>query len=71
MQSSRLNLSEPWDEVKEKLKEANVDLTDDDLEYQPGSESELLQRIGRKLNKPEDEVRRWVESISMNSGKAG
>lgn len=71
MQSSRLNLSEPWDEVKEKLKEANVDLTDDDLEYQPGSESELLQRMGRKLNKPEDEVRRWVESISMNSGKAG
>ena len=71
MQSSRLNLSEPWDEVKEKLKEANVDLTDDDLEYQPGSETELLQRIGRKLNKPEDEVRRWVESISMNSGKAG
>ena len=71
MQSSRLNLSEPWDEVKEKLKEANVELTDDDLEYQPGSESELLQRIGRKLNKPEDEVRRWVESISMNSGKAG
>lgn len=71
MQTGRLNLGAPWDEVKEKLKEANVELTDSDLEYRPGDENDLFDRLGKKLNKSHEEVRKWVESISMNRGKAG
>jgi hypothetical protein len=34
--------------VKETLKEINVELTDDDLMYQPGQEDQLLDRLGKK-----------------------
>ena len=37
---TKLNLQSPWDEVKEKLKEANTDLTDEDLEYDEVDASE-------------------------------
>jgi hypothetical protein len=71
MENQRLNLTAPWDEVKEKLKETNIDLTDEDLSYQPGNENELLERLGRKINKPKEEVRNLIESISVNRGMAG
>ena len=48
---SSLNLQAPWEEVKEKLKEADVELTDQDLEYTPGKEDELLTRLQKKLGK--------------------
>ena len=48
---STLNLASPWEEVKEKLKEVNSELTDEDLQYQPGGEDELLQRLSKKMNK--------------------
>ena len=71
MQTQRLQLAEPWDEVREKLKETNILLTDEDLEYQPGKEDELLERLQQKIDKPKDEIRKWIESIAVNSGKAG
>ena len=71
MENQRLNLTAPWDEVKEKLKETNIHLTDEDLTYQPGQEAELLERLQHKLNKPKEEIRGLIESISVNKGKAG
>ncbi len=69
--SSRLNLSSPWEEVKEKLKEHNLELTDEDLEYQEGNEELLLDRLAAKLNKSRNDVKILVESISANKGMAG
>ena len=71
MATDKLRLTTSWDEVKEKLKEANVDLTDEDLAYQPGNEDELFMRLQKKINKPKEEIRRLIESVAMNSGKAG
>ena len=71
MDTQKLRLAVPWEEVKEKLKEAHVDLTDEDLDYEPGREDELLERLQLKINKPKDAIKGWIESISMNEGMAG
>ncbi len=65
-----LKLAASWSEVKELIKETNVELTDDDLNYQEGKEEEFLQELGKKTNKSPDDVKAWIESISSNKGKA-
>ena len=66
-----LNLKSSWNEVKEKLKEHNIDLSDEDLVYQPGQENELITRLEKKLNKSRQEVIDYVESVSTNKTQAG
>lgn len=70
MNQSKLHLDAPWDEVKEKIKEAKVELTDDDLVYEPGDEDGLLDRLSRKVKMSREETKAWIESISANKGKA-
>lgn len=70
MDTYNLKLDAPWEEVKELLKEVNTDLTDADLEYEPGREKELLERLANKLNKDIPSVKAWVESVSFNKGIA-
>jgi hypothetical protein len=67
----RLNLRSPWHEVRERLKENDIDLTDDDLEYSPGTDDELLERLAAKMNKSKKEIKEYIESISHNEDKAG
>ncbi|HMI77678.1 MAG TPA: hypothetical protein VK484_02740 [Ferruginibacter sp.] len=68
--SIQLKLEAPWAEVKEKLKEIEHSITDDDLEYTPGQESALLERLSKKLGRSVDDVKIWIESVSFNKGKA-
>ncbi len=70
MDTKTLKLEAPWDEVKEKLKENDITLTDEDLDYEPGRDSELLERLSKKLGKSPDALRAYIESISANKGKA-
>lgn len=70
MEQSSLKLQAPWEEVKEKLKEINVNLTDEDLAYSPGKENELIQRLADKLKKEPAEIKGLIESVSANKGKA-
>lgn len=70
MNEIKLNLDSPWEEVKEKLKEANSQLTDEELDYQPGQEKELLERISMVIGKDIDWVKAWVESVSYTKGIA-
>ncbi len=67
---THLKLESPWAEVKEKLKEIDHSITDDDLEYIPGEESELLERLSKRLGRSTDQVKTWIESVSFNKGKA-
>jgi hypothetical protein len=69
MQSS-LNLHSPWPQVKEKLKENDMSLTDEDLAYTPGNENELLERLSVKMKKDKKAVKEYIESVSSNKGKA-
>lgn len=70
MEAQKFKLTAPWPEVKEKIKEANVELTDSDLEYLPGKEQQLLDHLSKKLNWSPEQVRSWIESVSANKGKA-
>lgn len=69
--SHHFRLLSPWPQVKERLKENDLTLTDDDLEYEPGRESELLERLAKKTNKSTEDVRMYIESVSANEDKAG
>ena len=71
MERTQLKLAAPWNEVREHLKEHNVDLTDDDLRYEPGQEDDLLERLGKKFNKSKEEVKGLIESVSFNRDMAG
>ena len=66
-----LKLQASWDEVKERMKENDLRLTDADLVYDPGHEEELLLRLEKIMNKTRPEVIAYIESISGNTGLSG
>jgi hypothetical protein len=70
MEEYKLDLNAPWEEVKEMLKEVNTELTDQDLEYEPGGEKELLERLSKKMDKDVSYIKAWIESVSNNRGLA-
>jgi uncharacterized protein YjbJ (UPF0337 family) len=70
MNEYQLKLEAPWDEVKGMLQEINVDLTDEDLNYERGQEKEMLERVSRKLGKSVSDTKGWIESVSHNRGLA-
>lgn len=65
-----LKLESPWEEVKEKLKEANNELTDEDLAYTPGEEPALLERLAKKMDRDVPAIKAWIESVSFTKGIA-
>ncbi|MNC95945.1 hypothetical protein D3C83_131850 [compost metagenome] len=69
--STVLKLQAPWEKVKERMKENDISLTDEDLEYIPGKEEELLQRLEKKVNRSRDQIVAYIESISSNENLAG
>ncbi len=71
MGNATLNLSAPWEEVKEKIKEVNIEITDEDLVYEEDNTNALLERLAIKMNRRIDQVKAFIESISYNEGIAG
>jgi len=69
--STVLKLQAPWEKVKERMKENDISLTDEDLEYIPGKEEELIQRLEKIMNRSRDHVIAYIESISSNEHLAG
>ena len=67
----KLKLQAPWEQVKERLKENDIHLTDEDLVYEPGQEDELLKRLAARLGKSKEEIKNYIESISANADAAG
>jgi uncharacterized protein YjbJ (UPF0337 family) len=59
----KLELKGKWNEMKGKIKQANANLTDDDLQYEEGKDDELLGRMQQKLGKSRDEVVKWIKSL--------
>jgi uncharacterized protein YjbJ (UPF0337 family) len=68
--ATKLKLEAPWEEVKEKIKENNINLTDEDLIYTPGKEDELLNSLAGKMQRTPEQVRILIESLSANKGRA-
>jgi uncharacterized protein YjbJ (UPF0337 family) len=59
----KLELKGRWNEIKGKIKQANANLTDDDLKYEEGKDDELLGRLQKKLGKSKDELVQWIRSL--------
>lgn len=70
MKNYQLKLEHPWEEVKEKLKENDHRLTNEDLVYTPGQENILLEKLAKKMGRTREEVKMLIESISANTEKA-
>jgi len=70
METYALNLHAPWEEVKERMKENNIHLTDEDLLYEPGQEEALLSRLEKKMKRSKQQVKDLIESISANESRA-
>ena len=70
MDTYHLNLAASWDEVKERIKEVNAELTDADLVYEPGQEKELLETLSKKMHIDMEAVKAWIESVSFTDGIA-
>ena len=68
---SVLRLEVPWEIVKERMKDNDSSLTDEDLEYIPGKEEELIQRLEKIMNRSRDQVVAYIEGISSNDDLAG
>jgi len=66
----QLKLEAPWDEVKEQIKEHVLELTDEDLLYEPGREEELLSHLASIMGRTPDQIKILIESISSNKGRA-
>jgi hypothetical protein len=66
-----IKLNSSWDEVKEKIKEINPEITDSDLVLDHGNEEEVFEKLSKKLHKSIEDVKAWVESVSANKSIAG
>jgi len=59
----KLNISA---EIIKKLKEIGIELSDNDLQYNPGQEEILLDRLAGKMGKTKSEIKAWIESNLLN-----
>ena len=68
---TNLKLEAPWEEVKYLLLEAAPSLSEEDVHFEiPGEEDQLISQLAKKLNRSEDQIKGWIESVSHTSGKA-
>ena len=70
MAISALKLHAPWEEVKERMKENNITLTDEDLVYEQGQEEDLFARLEKKMKRSRQQIKDLIESISANESRA-
>lgn len=59
----KTELKGKWNELKGKLKQQYVDLTDDDLLYVEGKEDELYGRIQQKVGKSKEEIKKLIADL--------
>ena len=59
----KLELKGKWNEIKGKVKQAQANLTDDDLRYEEGKDDELLGRLQQKLGKSKDDLVTWLKGL--------
>jgi uncharacterized protein YjbJ (UPF0337 family) len=60
---NKTELKGNWNEQKGKLKQKFASLTDDDLMYAEGKRDEMFGRLGKKLGKSKDELKKIIEAL--------
>jgi hypothetical protein len=53
-----------WNEKKEKLKEKYPIITDEDLNFHDGKEKEMIELLGYKLGKTNEELCSIIETLA-------
>jgi len=54
------DLGKNWEESKQRIKAHYPHVKDEDLNFEPGKEEELLERLQEKLGKTKKEIRNWL-----------
>lgn len=62
---SNLQIKGNWEFIKEKLKQANKNLNDEDLTYIQGKEDELLGRLKDKTGKTREEILEQIKQYEQ------
>lgn len=57
---------ENWNEIKTKLKQTFAKLTDDDLFFEEGKETQLLERLKKKLGKSIQEISYMIDDYQSD-----
>ncbi len=57
-----------WNRLSKKLKEKFTQLTDVDLVFEPGKETDLLKRIGVKINRKQEDVINIIRKGELELG---
>lgn len=52
-----------WNQMKGKIQQKWGDLTDDDLDYAEGKETELLGRIQEKTGETKESVKNFIDNL--------
>ena len=60
---NEFKISGDWVRHKEQIKSTYTELTDEDLNYIPGKERELLTRMEIRLNLDREDVKRIIQDV--------
>ncbi len=52
-----------WNEKKEKLKQKYTIITEEDVHFLEGKEKEMMEMLGYKLRKSEEELRNIIDAL--------
>ena len=52
-----------WNRKKEILKKKYIIITDEDVNFPEGKESEMIERLGKKLGKTREELQEIIEEF--------
>ena len=66
----KLKLESSWDEMIERLLEAEPQLTVDDIDFMEGEDEALVKKLAQKLNRSHEQITGWIESVSYTAAKA-
>ncbi|WP_276499151.1 YtxH domain-containing protein [Pontibacter litorisediminis] len=55
-----------WEDVKRQMRQNYGELTEDDLNYEPGRENELLDRLQVRMGKTRDEIKRMLNDLNFH-----
>lgn len=60
----KLRLESSWDQMLQKVLEAEPQLTAEEIDFIKGEDEELVRKLSQKLNRSYERTIGWVESLS-------
>ncbi len=64
----KLRLESSWDQMLQKVLEAEPQLTAEEIDFIKGEDEELVRKLAQKLNRSYERTIGWVESLSSFEG---